>query len=154
MRIYIIGNDGITLCREAPARTARGGVGRHTRAKKPSGTGHSAASNATLLRADHSGDDKPAYRLRFSIALRMRFTKDWDIRNVRAMVAGLTPARNDARMRFAVPSENPSISLALLRIAPDWPCDDIPVAAALSVSFLGALCLRRSISTVTASVSL
>jgi hypothetical protein len=37
-----------------------------------------------------------AYRFGFSVALRMRFTKDWDIRNVRAMVAGLTPARNDA----------------------------------------------------------
>jgi hypothetical protein len=57
---------------------------------------------------------------------------------VRAMAAGLTPARNDARMRFAVPSGNSSIPLVfVLRNAADWRCDDVPVAAAVAVSFLG-----------------
>src|SRR5215471_12228293 len=77
------------------------------------------------------------YRFGFSVALRMRFTKDWDIRNVRAMAAGLTPARNDARMRFAVPSGNSLIPLVfVLRNAADWRCDDVPVATAVAVSFL------------------
>src|SRR5580704_13805789 len=78
------------------------------------------------------------YRLGFSVALRMRSTKDWDIRNVRAMAAGLTPARNDARIRFAVPSGNSSMPLVFLsRNVTDWLCDDVPAAAALAVSFLG-----------------
>jgi len=38
--------------------------------------------------------------------------------------------------------------------ASDWPSDDVLVAAAVAVSFLGAPCLRRSISTVTASSNL
>jgi hypothetical protein len=53
-----------------------------------------------------------AYRFGFSVELRTRFTKDWDILNVRAMAAGSIPALNDARIRFALPSGISSISLA------------------------------------------
>jgi hypothetical protein len=84
---------------------------------------------------------RPVYRFGFAAEeLRTRFTKDWDIRNVRAMAAGLTPAMNDARMRFAFPSGISSIPLAfLLRPATDWPCDDVPIAAtSVAVSLLGA----------------
>ena len=80
------------------------------------------------------------YRFGLSAKLRTRFTKDWDIRNVRAMAAGLTPALNDAMIRFALPSGISSISLIfLLRNAADWPRDDVPVAAAIAVSLLGLL---------------
>src|SRR6266851_9103372 len=82
---------------------------------------------------------RSAYRFGFSVEFRRRFTKDWGIRNVRAMAAGLTPALNDARMRFAFPSGISSILLIFLsRNAADWPCEDVPVAAAIAVSFLGA----------------
>jgi hypothetical protein len=47
---------------------------------------------------------RSAYHFAFSVELRTPCTTDWDIRKVRAMAAGLTPALNDARMRFAVPS--------------------------------------------------
>src|SRR5262249_12853269 len=97
---------------------------------------------------------RSAYRFGFSVELRRRCTTDWDIRKVRAMAAGLTPALNDARMRFAVPSGILSIPLILLlRIVTDWPCDDAPVGAAGAVSFLGPPRLRRLISTVTAASS-
>jgi hypothetical protein len=70
---------------------------------------------------------------------------------VRAMAAGLTPAFNDARMRFAVPSGILSIPLSLLlRIVADWPCDDALVGAAGALSFLRP---RRLISMVTAASS-
>src|SRR5216684_2697603 len=82
---------------------------------------------------------RSAYRFGFSVEFRRRFTKDWGIRNVRAMAAGLTPALNDARMRFAFPSGISSIPLIFLsRNAADWPCEDVPVAAAIAVSFLGS----------------
>jgi hypothetical protein len=55
--------------------------------------------------ADHLG---------FSTELKMRFTKALDILNVRAMVAGLIPALNDARMRFALPSGIWSLSPSFL----------------------------------------
>jgi hypothetical protein len=83
----------------------------------------------------------PVYRFGFcEEELRTRFTKDWDIRNMRAMAVGLTPAMNDARMRFAFPSGISSIPLALLlRPVTDWPCDDVPIAAtSVAGSFLGA----------------
>jgi len=65
---------------------------------------------------------------------------------VRAMVAGLMPALNDARIRFALPSGISSISpIFLSRDAAGWPFDDFVVA----VLFLGA-CLRRLNSTITA----
>jgi hypothetical protein len=74
------------------------------------------------------------YRFGFSTELKTRFTKDWDILNVRAMAAGLIPAVNDARMRFALPSGISSISLiVLLRDA----ADGVPVAPAVAVLFLG-----------------
>ncbi len=63
---------------------------------------------------------EPAYRFGFSVELKTRFTKDWDIFNVRAMAAGLSPAPNDARMRFSLPSGISSFSLIfLLRDVPD-----------------------------------
>jgi len=84
------------------------------------------------------GGRRSAYHFGFSDELTMRFTRDWDIRKVRAMAAGLTPALNDARMRFAVPAGILSIPLTfLLRMAADWPCGDAPVGAAAAVSFLG-----------------
>src|SRR3984893_15812369 len=46
------------------------------------------------------------------------------------MVAGLSPALNDARMRFAFPSGISSIPLVLLRNAADGSSGDAPVAAA------------------------
>jgi hypothetical protein len=70
--------------------------------------------------------------------LRTRFTSDRGIRKVRAMSATFTPALNDARMRFAVPSGIFSIPLILLlRMVAVWPCDDALVAAAAAVSLLG-----------------
>src|SRR5215831_11009679 len=78
-----------------------------------------------------------AYHLGFSGELRTRFTTDRDIRKVRAMSAAFTPALNDARMRFAVPSGAFSIPLILsLRMLADWPGDDALVGAAAAVSFL------------------
>ena len=53
---------------------------------------------------------------------RTRFTTDRDIRKARAMSATFTPALNDARMRFAVPSGIFSIPLILLlRMVVVWP---------------------------------
>ena len=70
---------------------------------------------------------------------------------MRAMAAGLTPAFNDARMRFAIPSGILSIPLSLLlRIVADWPCDDALVGAAGALLFLRP---RRLISMVTAASS-
>ena len=70
--------------------------------------------------------------------LRTRFTTDRDIRKARAMSATFTPALNDARMRFAVPSGIFSIPvILLLRVVVVWPCDDALVAAAAAVSLLG-----------------
>jgi len=92
-----------------------------------------------------------AYRFGLSFELKTRFTKDWDILNVRAMAAGLTPALNDARMRFALPSGISSIWLIFLwRVIAGWLCDDVPVAGAVATLFLGLACLRRSISRLTA----
>ena len=69
--------------------------------------------------------------------LRTRFTTDRDIRKARAMSATFTPALNDARMRFAVPSGIFSIPLILLlRMVVVWPYDDALVAAAAAVSLL------------------
>ena len=69
---------------------------------------------------------------------RTRFTTDRDIRKARAMSATFTPALNDARMRFAVPSGIFSIPvILLLRVVVVWRCDDALVAAAAAVSLLG-----------------
>src|SRR5690348_13618523 len=80
-----------------------------------------------------------AYHLGFSGELRTRFITDRDIRKVRAMSEAFTPALNDARMRFAVPSGifsiPPILSLPMLA---NWPGDDALVAAA-AVSLLGRL---------------
>ena len=66
------------------------------------------------------GGGEPAYRFGFSVELKTRFIKDWEILNVRAMAAGLIPALNDARMRFSLPSGISSFSLIfLLRDIPD-----------------------------------
>src|SRR5207248_9874970 len=51
-----------------------------------------------------SASTSPYQRLVFSALRMMRFTSESDTRNVRAMVAGFSPAANDARMRFALPS--------------------------------------------------
>jgi hypothetical protein len=59
-----------------------------------------------------------AYHFGLSGKFRTRFTMDRDIRKVRAMSAAVTPALNDARMRFAVPSGIFSIPL---RMVSDWP---------------------------------
>jgi hypothetical protein len=94
---------------------------------------------------------RSANHFNFSVELRTRCTTDRDIRKVRAMAAGLTPAFNDARMRFAVPSGILSIPVSLLlRIVADWPCDDALVGAAGALSFLRP---RRLISMVTAASS-
>lgn len=61
------------------------------------------------------GDDQP--RFGFSVELKTRFTKDRESLNVRAMVAGLIPALNDARIRFALPSGISLISLIFLSLA-------------------------------------
>jgi hypothetical protein len=80
-----------------------------------------------------------AYHLSFSGELRTRFTTDRDIREVRAMSEAFTPALNDARMRFAVPSGIFSVPPILsLRMLANWPGDDALVAAA-AVSLLGRL---------------
>jgi len=42
--------------------------------------------------------------LHFCVERMMRFTNETDMPNVRAIVAGFSPALNDARMRFAFPS--------------------------------------------------
>jgi len=79
-----------------------------------------------------------AYHFGFSGELRMRFTTDRDIRKVWAMSAAFTPALNDARMRFAVPSGICSIPPILsLRVLADWPGDDALVGAAAAVLLLG-----------------
>jgi hypothetical protein len=78
-----------------------------------------------------------AYHFGLSAKFRTRLTTDRDIRKVRAMSAALTPALNDARIRFAVPSGIFSIPLGLLlRMVADWSCDDALVGAAAAVSFL------------------
>jgi hypothetical protein len=71
---------------------------------------------------DHEGEvldisafGEVSYRLGFAVELMMRFTRDWEIPNVRAMAAGLSPAPNDARMRFAFPSGISSTVPGLLR---------------------------------------
>jgi hypothetical protein len=67
------------------------------------------------------------------------------------MAAGLIPAVNDARMKFALPSGISSISLAfLVRDTADWTCGDVTVAVAVAILSMGAPCLRRLLSTVTA----
>ena len=72
-----------------------------------------------------------AYHFGFSGELRMRLTADRDIRKVRAISAAFTPALNDARMRFAVPSGICSIPPILsLRVLADWLGDDALVGAA------------------------
>jgi hypothetical protein len=74
------------------------------------------------------------YLFGFSAELKTRFTKDWDILNVRAMEAGLIPALNDARIRFALPSGISSNSLIFLsRRAADLSWVGIPVAATATV---------------------
>src|SRR5262249_47310454 len=57
------------------------------------------------------------YRVGFAVASSTRFTTAWGIRSVRAMAAGLIPARNDARMRFSFASEISSTPLVLLLTA-------------------------------------
>src|SRR6266480_7109448 len=96
-----------------PKRQANGGSGGSVIARPASGFSDPravglaermiAAAIADADRVDEPGG-RSAYHFGFSVELRTRCTTDWDIRKVRAMAAGLTPALNDARMRFAVPS--------------------------------------------------
>ena len=84
----------------------------------------------------------------------MRRTADWDMPNVRAIAAGLTPALKDARMKFAFPCGTSSIPSALGTCpAMDWPRDDVALDRARLAGFWGAAWLRRLISAATASSS-
>ena len=75
------------------------------------------ASKNSLARPSQGGHGRLrcGQRLAYHFGdLRTRFTSDRDIRKARAMSATFTPALNDARMRFAVPSGIFSIPLILL----------------------------------------
>lgn len=60
---------------------------------------------ADLVKVSLRAQARRPYRLLdFCASRMMRFTSESDTPNVRAMVAGFSPASNDARMRFALPS--------------------------------------------------
>ena len=80
-----------------------------------------------------------AYRFGFSVEFRTRLTKDCDILNVRAMAIGLTPARNDARMRFAFPSGISSIALVVLsETGTDWSFAEVPATGGVAPFFFAS----------------
>jgi hypothetical protein len=78
-----------------------------------------------------------AYPFGFSAELRTRRTSDWDIREVRAIAAGLRPALNEAWMRFTFPAGTSSRPLILL-LRRGRPGGDAPISAAEAGSFLVA----------------
>jgi len=132
-------NEAVTdLCVVMPRHALAGRKGQHLQCKRAtapitrspatswSARGPICAWRIVLRLAYHFGE------------LRTRFTTDRDIRKARAMSATFTPALNDARMRFAVPSGIFSIPLILLlRMVVVWPCDDALVPAAAVVLLLG-----------------
>lgn len=64
----------------------------------------------------------------------MRFTKEAETPNVRAMVAGFRPASNDARMRFAFPSGISAILAASMRDGSGLGGLDVEALSALPVA--------------------
>ena len=88
--------------------------------------------------------------LHFCVERMMRFTNETDMPNVRAIVAGFSPALNDARMRFAFPS---GISTTcLVSTGGDIGRDALGADASLVLP-VEVLCLRLTISASTAACS-
>jgi len=88
--------------------------------------------------------------LHFCVERMMRFTNETDMPNVRAIVAGFSPALNDARMRFAFPS---GISTTCLVSTGDDTGRDALGAEASLVLPVEVLCFRLAISASTAACS-